>query len=345
MSGLKVLDHLTLADGELFHDSKGRPCPVPVPLAPLADTHGHLGSLKLHDPALALARAALVGVRMLVVPIDPAGEFPRKWGSATELLDFLDTHVEIAHMCLDEAAEQGFVSPAFEGWGVPDLLDNVHIVVGSHPYGAADYDEAAEALTRELLASPRAVGVGEIGLDFGPYNEMDAAVQIDAFRRQLRLAHELNLPVELHIRDAAGDSGCTAHRLAADILREEGVPAAGCDLHCFTSSVHVMEDFKQLGCHIAYGGAATFSRSDDIRKALVLTPERYIITETDCPFMAPVPLRGEECEPAMVAFVAELVARVRAEAGVETPENTYRSLWRNACALFGMPSGEPARAC
>ncbi|WP_322151290.1 TatD family hydrolase [Paratractidigestivibacter sp.] len=345
MSGLKVLDHLTLADGELFHDSKGRPCPVPVPLAPLADTHGHLGSLKLHDPALALARAALVGVRMLVVPIDPAGEFPRKWGSATELLDFLDTHVEIAHMCLDEAAEQGFVSPAFEGWGVPDLLDNVHIVVGSHPYGAADYDEAAEALTRELLASPRAVGVGEIGLDFGPYNEMDAAVQIDAFRRQLRLAHELNLPVELHIRDAAGDSGCTAHRLAADILREEGVPAAGCDLHCFTSSVHVMEDFKQLGCHIAYGGAATFSRSDDIRKALVLTPERYIITETDCPFMAPVPLRGEECEPAMVAFVAELVARVRAEAGVETPENTYRSLWRNACALFGMPPGEPARAC
>ncbi|WP_322354092.1 TatD family hydrolase [Paratractidigestivibacter sp.] len=345
MSGLKVLDHLTLADGELFHDSKGRPCPVPVPLAPLADTHGHLGSLKLHDPALALARAALVGVRMLVVPIDPAGEFPRKWGSATELLDFLDTHVEIAHMCLDEAAEQGFVSPAFEGWGVPDLLDNVHIVVGSHPYGAADYDEAAEALTRELLASPRAVGVGEIGLDFGPYNEVDAAVQIDAFRRQLRLAHELNLPVELHIRDAAGDSGCTAHRLAADILREEGVPAAGCDLHCFTSSVHVMEDFKQLGCHIAYGGAATFSRSDDIRKALVLTPERYIITETDCPFMAPVPLRGEECEPAMVAFVAELVARVRAEAGVETPENTYRSLWRNACALFGMPPGEPARAC
>ena len=57
MSGLKVLDDLTLADGELFHDSRGRACPVPEPLAPLADTHGHLGSLKLHDPALALARA------------------------------------------------------------------------------------------------------------------------------------------------------------------------------------------------------------------------------------------------------------------------------------------------
>ena len=344
MPGLKVLDHLTLADGELFHDSKGRSCPVPAPLAPLADTHGHLGSLHLHDPALALARAALVGVRMLVVPVDPAGEFPRKWGSATEFLDFVDTHVEIARMCLDEAAEQGFVPPVFDGWDVPELLDNVHIVVGSHPYGAADLDDDAWALTRELLASPRAVGVGEIGLDFGPYNEVAPEVQVDALRRQLRLAHELNLPVELHIRDAAGDAGCTAHRLAADILAEEGVPSAGCDLHCFTSNAHVMEDYKQLGCHIAYGGAATFSRSDDIRHALALTPERYIITETDCPYMAPVPLRGEECEPAMVAFTAALVADVRAEAGVESRENTYRSLWRNACDLFGLSAGEPSRA-
>ncbi len=341
MSQPRVFDHLMLEDGELFHDSKGRACPAPTPLAPLADTHGHLGSLKLHDPALALARAALAGVRLLVVPIDPAGEFPRKWKDAPALLDFLDAHIEVARACLAEAADRGFTCPAFEGWDVPDLLDNVRIVAGTHPYGAAAYDDAAEALTRELLASGRAVGVGEIGLDFGPYNEAAAEVQVAAFRRQLRLAHELNLPAELHIRDAAGDSGCTAHRMAADILREEGVPAAGCDLHCFTSNKHVMEDYKQLGCHIAYGGAATFSRSDEIRQAIVYTPERYIITETDCPYMAPVPLRGEECEPAMVAFTAALVAQVRAEAGVGKPEKTYRSLWRNACELFGLPVGEP----
>ncbi len=341
MSQPCALDHLTLADGELFHDSKGRACPVPTPLAPLADTHGHLGSLKLHDPALALARAALAGVRLLVVPIDPVGEFPRKWSGAFELEDFIATHLAIAQDCLDEAAELGFVPPSFEGWDVPALLSNVYIVAGTHPYGAAGYDDAAEALTRELLAGPRAVGVGEIGLDFGPYNEVAPEAQVDAFRRQLRLAHELNLPAELHIRDAAGDAGCTAHRMAVDILREEGVPAAGCDLHCFTSNKHVMEDFKQLGCHIAYGGAATFSRSDEIRQALAYTPERYLITETDCPYMAPVPLRGEECEPAMVAFTAALAARVRDEAGVGKPEKTYRSLWRNACELFGLPAGEP----
>ncbi len=220
MPELKVLDSKTLADGELFHDSRGRACPVPTPLAPLADTHGHLGSLKLHDPALALARAALVGVRLLVVPVDPVDEFPRKWESAAEFLDFVDTHVAIARMCLEEAAAHGFRPPEFEGWDVPELLDNVRIVAGAHPYGAGEYDDAAEALTRELLASGRAVGVGEIGLDFGPYNEVDERTQEVAFRRQLRLAHELNLPAELHIRDAAGDAGCTAHRLAVRILTE-----------------------------------------------------------------------------------------------------------------------------
>ena len=118
------------------------------------------------------------------------------------------------------------------------------------------------------------------------------------------------------------------------------MPEAGCDLHCFTSNVHVMEDFKQLGCHIAYGGAATFSRSQDVRDALALTPSRYIITETDCPYMAPVPLRGEECEPAMVAFTAALAAQVRAEAGVASAQATYRALWQNACALFDLPDGK-----
>ena len=336
MSELKVLDHLMLADGELFHNSKGRACPAPRPLAPVADTHGHLGSLHGHDPALALARAALAGVRMLVVPVDPVDEFPRKWGSARDFWDFVDMHLSIARECLDEAADLGFVPPAFEGWDVPDLLDNVRIVAGAHPYGAERFDDAAEALMRELLASPRCVGVGEIGLDFGPYNEVPAEAQEACFRRQLRIAHELGMPVELHVRDGADDMTGEAHALAARILEQEGVPAAGCDLHCFTSDLRIMEDFARLGCNIAFGGAATFSRSEDIREALRVCPERLMITETDCPFMAPVPLRGEECEPAMVVFVADLVARERQAASGTPAEQTYAALWRNACRLFGL---------
>ncbi|MBM6774977.1 TatD family hydrolase [Olsenella profusa] len=332
-----ALDHLTLADGELFHDRKGRACPLPAPAAPLADTHGHLTSFRAHDPALALARAALVGVRLLVVPVDPVDDVPRKWPSVPAFLSWLDEQVELARACLDECAEQGFVPPAFEGFGdVPDLLDNVRIVAGAHPYGAAQLDDEAMSRLRELLASPRAVGVGEFGLDYGPYNEVPYQVQEEAFRRQLRLAHELGLPVELHIRDAAGDVRGGAHLDAARILAEEGVPERGCDLHCFTSGLKVMEDFTRLGCHVAFGGAATFSRSDDIREAATFCPERYLLTETDSPYMAPVPLRGEECEPAMVAFTAAKVAEVREAAGREGRAATYRALWRNACTLFDL---------
>ena len=336
MSELKVLDHLMLADGELFHNSKDRACPAPRPLAPVADTHAHLGSLHGHDPALALARAALAGVRMMVVPIDPVAEFPRKWKDAAALWDFLDTHLAIARDCLDEAAGRGFVPPTFEGWDAPDLLSNVRIVAGVHPYGAEGFDGAAEALMRELLASPRCVGVGEIGLDFGPYNEVSPREQEECFRRQLRMAHELGLPVELHIRDGVDDMVGEAHALAVRVLAQEGVPEAGCDLHCFTSDTRIMEDFCRLGCNIAFGGASTFSRSEEIRDAARVCPERLMVTETDCPYMAPVPLRGEECEPAMVVFVADMLARERETAGVAPAAQTYASLWRNACKLFGL---------
>ncbi len=331
-----ALDDLTLSDGELFHDRKGRACPMPAPLAPLADTHGHLTSLRSHDPALAIARAALAGVRLLVVPLDPVAEVPRKWPSVPALLGWLDEQVELARACLADCAEQGLVPPEFPGRGVlPELVDNVRIVAGAHPYGAADLDDAAMGRLRELLASPRCVGVGEFGLDYGPYNTVAPAVQEEAFRRQLRLAHELGLPVELHIRDAAGDAGASAHAEAARLLAEEGVPERGCDLHCFTSGVKVMRDFARLGCHVAFGGALTFSRSDDIREAAAFCPRRYLLTETDSPYMAPVPLRGEECEPAMVAFTAACVADARERAGRESRQATYDALWDNACALLG----------
>ena len=336
MPELVVLDHLTLEDGELFHDHRGRPCPVPQALAPLADTHCHLGGLDGHDPALALTRAALAGVRMVVVPVDVVDEFPRKWAGPAELHDFLEAHIEVAHQCLEECEERGFRPPAFEGWDVPDLLDNVWFVAGAHPYGATRFDGEAEARLRELLASPRCVGVGEIGLDLGPYNDTPAEAQKDAFRRQLRVALELDLPVELHLRDAPGDVNAGAHVEAGRVLDQEGVPGRGCDLHCFTSGVKVMEDFARRGCSIAFGGAVTFNRSDDVREAALFCPERYLLSETDSPYMAPVPLRGEECEPAMVAFSAACLADVREGGGRGTREATYRALWENACRLFGL---------
>ena len=329
-------DALTLDDGVLFHNRKGRAIELPQPLAPLADTHGHLTSFRKHDASIAICRAALSGVRMLVVPIDPVDEFPRKFEDAPAFLDWLARQVDEASRRIERCAERGLVPPTFDegAFGkVAPLVENVRLVAGAHPYGAAELTDEALSRMDALLASPLCVGVGEIGVDFGPYNELPADVQERALRIQLRRAHELDLPVELHVRDNPEDESCQAHALVARVLEEEGVPRRGCDLHCFTQGPEVMRPFVDLGCHIAFGGAMTFNRSEDIRLAAAECPSELLFVETDSPYMAPVPLRGEECEPAMVAFSAGRLADVRAEAG-HTRQATYDALWRNARDFF-----------
>ncbi len=212
---------------------------------------------------------------------------------------------------------------------------NVRIVAGFHPYDAAQLQDAHALSELEvLLNDARCVGVGEFGLDFGPHSRVPADIQEQAFRTQLQFAHSRGLPVQLHIRDAQGDEATQAHRDALRILDEEGIPQAGCDLHCFTCGPEVLAPFVQRGCYIAFGGVATFSRSDDIREAAAACPQELLLSETDCPFMTPAPLRGLSCEPAMVTWNAACVARVREEVLGIPPAQTYHALWENAHRLF-----------
>lgn len=330
----------------LFVDKKGRTRIAPRPLAPLADSHGHLFSEgRAVDPPRSLERAALAGVALLVVPLDPT-----ETDDAQATLDQLSRWQEEGQALLDEAVAHGARLPEFDpaafGLASPTpsatLPSEVRIVAGVHPYGSASIDDACLGRLDTMLADPRCVGVGEFGLDFGPYNELPPEVQEQAFRAQLRLAHERGLPVELHIRDAVPAPGerprAEAHELAVRVLEEEGVPAAGCDLHCFTSGPSVMAPFVELGCHIAFGGAATFAKSEDIRDAAAACPAELLLSETDAPYMAPVPLRGMPCEPAMIAFTAGCVADVRAGAGVGSRAETYRAFWDNARGFFGLAS-------
>ena len=324
-----------LPGGALFRDKKGRPQELPRPLAPLADTHGHLTHFDGTDAACAVARAALAGVRLLVCPLDPADDAT----DARATLDWLDGVVARAGELLGRARELGVEGVAPEGWGgVADLAPSVRVVAGVHPYGAERLREARPQL-EVLLESGRCVGVGEVGLDYGPYNEAPREAQLAAFEWQLRLAQERDLPVELHIRDAARDAAASAHADAVRVLERVGVPRRGCDLHCFTQGPEVMAPFVELGCHVAFGGVATFRRSDDVRAAAVACPAGQLLCETDSPYMAPVPLRGLECEPAMVGFSAACVAGAREAAGVASRADTYAALWENACALFGHPAG------
>lgn len=327
---------MLLHDGALFVTRKGAPLEAPDALAPLADTHGHLTSFRKTDPSVAVARAALAGVRLLAVPVDPADDV----ASAREFLRWFDEVVDGAAALLDDLDREGVRPPALpKGWeDTRDLVENVHMLAGVHPYGAKALmeDPVVEERLVALLSSGRCVGVGEFGLDFGPWNKLPSEVQVRAFRKQLRMAHECGLPVELHLRDADGDKTAQAHTDALMVLREEGVPEAGCDLHCYTSGPEVMAPFVELGCRIAFGGALTFARSTDIREAAARCPSCLMLSETDSPYMTPVPLRGQECEPAMVAFTVARMAEVREEAGVGDARDTYEALWRNATAFLGV---------
>lgn len=311
-------------DRTMFYTKKGELVEVPTPLAPLADTHGHLTPLRHHKPAEAVARAARAGVRLLVVPVDPSDDV---LDVKEFLMWFFAVRDDAAQLLRDAGSREDL-----------ELLDNLYFMAGVHPYGARAFMERTDVRQRmeALLDNPRCVCVGEFGLDIGPWSECDLDEQVPAMRAQLHMAHERHLPVELHLRDGKGHLATAAHDRALEVLRSEGIPEHGCDLHCYTSGPDVMQPFVDLGCHVAFGGALTFARSEEIRAAALRCPEHLLLSETDSPYMAPVPLRGTECEPAMVALTAQVLARIREENGLSSQQRTYEALWRNALSFFGL---------
>lgn len=306
---------------------KQRSFELPVPLAPLADTHAHLTCFWKTSPVDALVRAAQAGVQALVTLWDPIAD---GFASFDAYRAWLDARLDEARAAAASA-------------GAPlALFESIHFLVGVHPYGAPDFmDRASEVLghMRKALADPRCVGIGEIGLDyhFDADDNIEAAphdVQIACMERQLALAHELKLPVELHLRNDTGDETREAHADAYRVLQAVGVPASGCVLHCFTEDRATMERFVGLGCYIAFGGAATFKRNEGIRDAFAACPLDRLLFETDCPYMAPEPIRGVECEPAMIGFTVDALAHDRAACTGEDPVLIARAGWENARLLF-----------
>lgn len=212
--------------------------------------------------------------------------------------------------------------------------------MGVHPYGAPEYTDALHAQVESALEDPLCVGVGEVGLDyhFDADDDIEAAphdLQMDVMARQVELAVARNVPVELHLRNDYGDESREAHADAARVLEQVGVPASGCVLHCFGEDRTTMERFLALGCHIAFGGAATFKRNDAVREAFAACPLDRLLLETDCPYMAPEPIRGLECEPAMIAQTADVLVFDRADCTGELPKTVAQAAWDNAVGLFG----------
>lgn len=199
--------------------------------------------------------------------------------------------------------------------------DFIWAAVGSHPDDAGRVDAALLAAYRALAADPRAVAVGEIGLDYH-YEDVPRAVQREAFEAQLALAEELGLPVIVHEREAHGD--------AMEIVRRH--PGVTGVFHCYSGSLEMARELVRMGWYVGFTGVLTFKNA---RKALEVAenvPLNRILLETDCPYMAPEPYRGRRCDSTMLVRTAQRLADLK-----DLPlADAARATWENGCRLFGL---------
>jgi len=184
-----------------------------------------------------------------------------------------------------------------------EKYDDVYTAVGTHPHDARLYDDRAEQKLQDLIRqSPRVIAWGEIGLDFH-YDNSPRDVQMEVFRRQLRLARDTNLPVIVHTREAEDET--------IDILKSEwgdsNLPGI---MHCFSGSLALAIKSLELGFLISFSGIVTFKKADDLRVVANNVPLDRLLIETDCPFLSPVPFRGKRNEPAYVVEVARCLAQL-----------------------------------
>jgi TatD DNase family protein len=173
----------------------------------------------------------------------------------------------------------------------------VACTLGIHPHEAKFFDEAAEKDLEAQCAANYVVGIGEIGLDYY-YNHSEREVQKDAFRRQLKLAQKLNLPIEIHTREAEADT--------MSILKEfTGIRGL---VHCFTGTSWLAREALDYGLDISFSGIVTFKNAEDLRQTLKIVPLNRLHIETDSPFLAPNPHRGKKNNPSLLVHTAQFVA-------------------------------------
>jgi TatD DNase family protein len=201
--------------------------------------------------------------------------------------------------------------------------EHIYAAIGVHPHDAKLFDEAAETrLTNLVKQNSKVVAWGEIGLDYH-YDHSPREVQREIFRRQLRIARSLDLPVVIHSREADDDT--------IDLLRNELTEYARAGvLHCFGGSLQMARAAIELGFFISFAGNLTFKKAEDLRDIARQLPLDRLLIETDCPYLTPVPYRGKRNEPARVVETAGCLAALHGkeleEIGRITSEN-FRQLF------------------
>ncbi len=180
---------------------------------------------------------------------------------------------------------------------------DVWATVGVHPHEAKDFQDLTADTLIQLAARPKVVGIGETGLDFH-YDLSPRETQAAVFRTHVAAARETGLPLVVHTREADAEM--------ADILEDEYARGAFRILmHCYTSGPELARRAAALGAWFSVSGIATFKAAGDVRGLIADMPEDRIILETDCPYLAPVPMRGRRNEPAYLPHILAKLAEIR----------------------------------
>jgi TatD DNase family protein len=228
--------------------------------------------------------------------------------------------VRLVHSCVEPAE---FARTQ----AIADRFAELYFSVGLHPLDMDKWTiDTADQIRALAQSDRRVVAIGETGLDF--FKADDRTAQFAAFDAQLRIARDLDLPVIIHCRDAAE---AMAHHLRG-VWRDQG-PVRGV-MHCWGGDPEQTSWFLDLGFHISFSGTVTFKSAKPIQASAQMVPPDRLLVETDCPFLAPVPKRGERRnEPSYVQYVAQFVAQLRGESPATIAEQTTQ----NACTLFRLP--------
>ncbi len=206
------------------------------------------------------------------------------------------------------------------GIALAEQYDFFYCAAGIHPHEAAEAPGDYIRQLREFATHPKVLAIGEIGLDYH-YDFSPRDVQIQVFEAQLKLASELELPVIIHDREA--------HEHTMELLRRyrpRGV------VHCFSGSAEMAKEVCALGMYVGFTGTVTFKNARKPLEAAAAVDRDKLLIETDCPYMAPEPLRGRRCDSSMLPNTAAAIANVRGESTQEIIAYTAQ----NAKALFGI---------
>lgn len=256
-------------------------------------------------------------------------------------MNLIDTHAHLndsrfapdLDSVMDRAREAGIHTIIVVGYDLASSRSAIALAAtnpsllataGIHPHEAAKADDQSFEELRRLAASEGVVALGEIGLDYY-YDHSPHPVQQEVFRRQIRLARSLSLPVIVHDRDAHAD--------VLTILQEENVDTCGGVMHCFSGDAHFAAQCLDAGLYISLAGPVTFKNAPILVDVAKAVPLDRLLLETDAPYLAPVPCRGKRNEPSYLRWIAEKVAQLRGISCEELSEQTTE----NAKKLFRIP--------